>query len=192
MSPLTAPSAVARARPVRRLAPPRLRVVSPPATSRSRLPYAAACTAVLAVTLVALLMMNIALSRTSFAVHELEQQRALLVEQEQALSEQLALEGSPGRLAERARALGMVPNPQPAFVRLSDGAVLGSPEPAVAPESPAPEPPVPESPAPEPPTPEPPAPEPPAPDPAAPVPDPAAPVPDPAAPVPDPAAAPPP
>jgi hypothetical protein len=99
-------------------------------------PFAAACVAVLGLTLVALLMLNISLSRGAFELHELEQQQALLADQQQALTEQIAAEASPGRLSEKAAGLGMVPNPNPVFLRLSDGAVLGTPAPATAPPPP--------------------------------------------------------
>ena len=38
----------------------------------------------------------------------------------------------PQRVAEQAAAIGMVPNPSPAFLRLSDGKVLGDPDEAAA------------------------------------------------------------
>jgi hypothetical protein len=133
-APATAPArGLRRQQPVRRAATPRLKVVAAPPSARSRLPFSAACVGLLGMTLVALLMLNISLSRGAYQVHELELQRALLAEQQQALSGQLAHEASPGRLAERAAGLGMVPNPHPAFVRLSDGAVLGTPTPAPPP-----------------------------------------------------------
>jgi hypothetical protein len=130
-----APARAPRSTEARRPSP-RLRVVSAPPATRSRVPFAAACAGLLAATLVALLMLNIALSRGAYQVHELEAQRALLSEQQQALSERLAAEAAPGRLAERAAGLGMVTNPNPALLRLSDGAVLGSPAPATAPPPP--------------------------------------------------------
>jgi hypothetical protein len=37
---------------------------------------------------------------------------------------------SPANVARRALVFGMVPNTNPAFLRLSDGKVLGKPEPA--------------------------------------------------------------
>jgi hypothetical protein len=132
---------------------PRLAVVAPPPV-RSRGPFALVCAALLAGTLVSLLLLNIALSRGSYREHELEQRRADLADQQQALSERLAAEAAPGRLAQRAAALGMVSNPNPVFLRLSDGAVLGAPTPAPAlPSPPPPAPPSPPPPAPPPPPP---------------------------------------
>lgn len=45
-----------------------------------------------------------------------------------ALTTQLQVQSSTGRLALRAKELGMVPNPYPAFVRLSDGTIIGEPK----------------------------------------------------------------
>ena len=115
---------------------PRLRVVGAPPSTHRRLPFAASCAALLALTLVALLLLNITLARGAYRLHALEQQQGLLKEQQQALSERLAAEAAPGRLAERAAALGMVPNRTPAMLRLQDGAVLGEPAPATAPPPP--------------------------------------------------------
>jgi len=141
MSPVAAPArtpsaargVAAPARAPRRAPSPRLRVVVAPPSTRSRVPFAVSCAALLVVTLVGLLMLNINLSRGAFQVHELEQRRTLLAERQQALEERLAAEAAPGRLADRATALGMVTNPNPAVLRLSDGAVLGAPAPAPAP-----------------------------------------------------------
>ncbi|MFC5998359.1 hypothetical protein ACFP6A_06450 [Quadrisphaera sp. GCM10027208] len=119
--------------PGRRGAPPRLQVVRAPAGRRRTVPFVAVVAALLASTLVALLMLNIALSRGAFTVHELERRSDLLAEEQQALAERLAVEASPARLAERAAGLGMVPNENPAGLRLEDGAVLGTPAPAAPP-----------------------------------------------------------
>lgn len=118
----------------------RLRVVEAPRLPRSPLPFAALCAAVLALGLVTVLLLNIRLSSGSYEVHELEARSALLSEQREALAEQLDARSSPQALTSQATALGMVVNPSPAFVRLSDGAVLGVPEPAPAPVRPAPAP----------------------------------------------------
>lgn len=112
---------------------PRLRVVSAPPSTHRRIPFAASCAALLALTLVALLLLNITLARGAYRLHALEQQQDLLKEEQQALSERLAAEAAPGRLAERAAALGMVPNPSPVMLRLEDGVVLGEGVPATAP-----------------------------------------------------------
>ena len=118
---------------------PRLEVLEVQGRPGRRLPVAVFCAAVMLATLMAVLLVNIALSRGSYESHELAQRRTTLVEQEQALSEELAAAAAPGALADRARALGMVPSTDPGFVRLSDGTVTGEPEPAAA-DAPAPSP----------------------------------------------------
>lgn len=136
MSPAAAPLRTSRPRPADAGAGPRLRVITAPPSTRRRLPFAASCAALLALTLVALLQLNIALSRGAYELHELEARQALLVEDQQYLAERLAEQASPARLAERAAALGMVTNPNPALLRLEDGVVLGDPQPAAAPPPP--------------------------------------------------------
>jgi hypothetical protein len=109
---------------------PRLQVVTPPPTSRSRGPFILGCTALLVVSLLGLLVLNISLSRGAYEVHDLHARATALTEREQQISEELASRAAPARLAQDARKLGMVPAGAPAFIRLSDGKVLGKPEPA--------------------------------------------------------------
>ena len=77
--------------------------------------------------LVLLLVLNISLSRGSYELYQGELRQHLLAEQQQVLREQLMANQAPQHLARRARALGMVPAPNPAFVRLPDGSVVGVP-----------------------------------------------------------------
>ena len=60
----------------------------------------------------------------------------MLTDREQALEQLVAVEASPKRLSARAEALGMVRSENPAFIRLSDGKVLGKPKAGVAPPPP--------------------------------------------------------
>jgi hypothetical protein len=60
----------------------------------------------------------------------------VLTDREQALEQEVAQEASPRRLAAKAEALGMVRSENPAFIRLSDGRVLGRPKAGVAPPPP--------------------------------------------------------
>ncbi|MFP5347740.1 MAG: hypothetical protein ACLGIA_12040 [Actinomycetes bacterium] len=136
--PAQARSAASRAatRGLERLSPPRLRVVTPQPARRSRLPFVIGCIALLVSSLIGLLVLNISLSRGAYQVHDLQVKAARLQEREQALAEELAYRAAPAQLSAQARALGMVPGGAPAFLRLSDGALLGSPQPA--PQSSAP------------------------------------------------------
>ena len=56
----------------------------------------------------------------------------VLTDTEQSLQHSISTQSAPGALALRARALGMVPNENAAFLRLSDGRILGVAKPAVA------------------------------------------------------------
>ncbi len=88
--------------------------------------------------MITLLLLNTALAEGSFAEQELQQRVADLADDEGTLAQEVAIAESPARLAERAQALGMVPTTNPAFLRLSDGAVLGTPEVGEAPAPPEP------------------------------------------------------
>jgi hypothetical protein len=92
--------------------------------------------ALLTTGLAGLLYLHTALAEDSFRLHDLATRSAVLADQEQALEQEVAEAASPSRLAERAEAMGMVRSENPAFIRLSDGAVLGKPKPGVAPPPP--------------------------------------------------------
>ena len=130
MSPATARSAARPlTRPASRQIPPsrpQLRVVSA-RQSRPRLRLAISAMALLGGGLVLLLVLNISLSRGSYELYQGELRQHLLAEQQQVLREQLMANQAPQHLARRARALGMVPAPNPVFVRLPDGSVVGVP-----------------------------------------------------------------
>jgi hypothetical protein len=81
----------------------------------------------------ALLMLNTLLAQGSFTLHSLDARVAELADREQALQQKVAELAAPQRLARRASAIGMVPSVNPAFLRASDGKVLGVPVPASAP-----------------------------------------------------------
>ena len=118
------------ARPAARSAPPpRLRVISAPPHARSRAGLAIACLVILAAGLVGLLLLNVSLERGSYELHDLQATQDQLLEQRQALAEQIESFRAPQRLAERATALGMVPAPDTTFVRLGAGSAQAAPIP---------------------------------------------------------------
>lgn len=128
----------AAARPVRHARPaatpsrptaPRLRVVSAPVGARSRAGLVVLCVSLLALGLVALLVLNMQLQQGAYSLRELGTDAVRLTEARQQLQEDLAKSQAPQTLAERAQGLGMVPDPNIAFVR-GDGQVVGRPEPA--------------------------------------------------------------
>jgi cell division protein FtsB len=91
---------------------------------------------ILTLGLLGMLMVNTALATGAFTLSELQTKAVQLKESEQALSEQLARAESPVLLEEAARALGMVPQDVPVFLRLEDGAILGNPIPQPVPIAP--------------------------------------------------------
>ena len=80
-----------------------------------------------------MLWINTTLAQGAFVLSDLQQQRATLIESEQQLREDLSRAEAPARVEEAARALGMVPQDVPVFLRLEDGQILGNPIPQPAP-----------------------------------------------------------
>ena len=113
-----------------------LRLVPPVRRPAPRAPFVVLLGALLAAGLGGLLYLHTSLAEDSFRLHDLMTRSAVLTDREQALEQEVALEASPTRLALRAEALGMVLSPNPAFIRLSDGAILGKPKAGVAPPPP--------------------------------------------------------
>ena len=88
--------------------------------------------AVLAAGVVGLLVLNTAMQRAAFSLESLNAKADQLEVRRQVLDLQVDRMSSPEVLGRRATELGMVPMTTPVFLRLSDGKVLGDPEPAVA------------------------------------------------------------
>ena len=108
-------------------------------TSPPLAPYVTLVLGLLAAGLLALLLLNTVLGQDAFRLYDLQSSTRTLTEDEQVLRQEVDRLQSPGRLADAARGLGMVPAPAPVFLRLSDGAVLGTPTPApTPPPAPAP------------------------------------------------------
>jgi hypothetical protein len=119
---------------------PGLAVINGFAGRRSVIPFAVLVLAVLSVGLVGLLLLNTAIDRGAFEIQAAQKRQSQLTDQQQQLQLRLNNLSAPGPLASQAAALGMVPNPQPAFLNPANGAVLGTPSPAptTAPPSPSP------------------------------------------------------
>ena len=111
----------------------RLRVV-PRSTSRrtTRVPFMALVSLLMVGGVAGLLFLNTSMQQTSFTATALEGRAEQLDAQRQGLQMELDALRDPQRLAVEASAMGMVPNTSPAFVRLQDGTVLGTPAPASA------------------------------------------------------------
>ena len=114
-----------------------LRLVPPVRRPAPRAPFVVLLGGLLAAGLGGLLYLHTSLAEDSFRLTDLMTRSAVLADREQALEQEVAQEASPTRLAQRAEALGMVRSANPAFIRLSDGAILGKPKPGVAPPPPS-------------------------------------------------------
>lgn len=88
------------------------------------------CVALMVVGLVSLLSLNVFMAQGSYELHELQATSAELADTQDALEQAVTARSSPAALAARAGSMGMVPAESVAFIRLSDGRVLGVAEPA--------------------------------------------------------------
>jgi hypothetical protein len=108
----------------------RLTVVPRTRTRTSRLPFVTLVSFVLLAGVVGLLMFNTSMQQAAFAATAMEQQASTLTAREQTLRMELDGLRDPQRVARQAQRMGMVIPATPAFLRLSDGKVLGTPTPA--------------------------------------------------------------
>ncbi|SMG49434.1 hypothetical protein [Agreia pratensis] len=99
---------------------------------RPRIVYAAVAIGGIAIIALAQLLLTIGLSDGAYQVSAQQAKLKDLSRTNQALSEQLTALSSPQNLVQNAQSLGMVANGNTVYLRLSDGAVLGSPAPASA------------------------------------------------------------
>jgi outer membrane biosynthesis protein TonB len=98
-------------------------------TQAARTPFAVLVIAMLAGGVVGLLMFNTNMQQSSFTATALQNHVSELTAKEQLLDLELDELRDPQHLATAAKHLGMVAPSQPAFIRLSDGQVLGDPTP---------------------------------------------------------------
>jgi hypothetical protein len=124
-------SQLAPVRPLPRTSPRRaaptprqLKVVAPPQVQGNGL-FLALCVTLLLGGFVGVLMLNTAMAKGSYTMRDLQRRSDQLADTQDALRHSIDGVSGPGPLAQRARALGMVPAATPAFLRLSDGKVLG-------------------------------------------------------------------
>ena len=124
-------SQLAPVRPLPRTSPRRaaptprqLKVVAPPQGQGNGL-FLALCVTLLLGGFVGVLMLNTAMAKGSYTLRDLQRRSDALTDTQDALRHTIDGVSGPGPLAHRARALGMVPAATPAFLRLSDGTVLG-------------------------------------------------------------------
>jgi len=112
---------------------PRLTVVPPLRAPAPKAPFVLLVGALLTAGLGGLLFLHTSIAEDSFRLHDLTARSAVLTDREQALEQEIAALAAPQRLAARAKTLGMVRSENPAFIRTSDGRILGKPKAGVAP-----------------------------------------------------------
>ena len=105
-------------------APRQLKVVAPPEIQGNGV-FLALCVALLLGGFVGVLMLNTAMAKGSYTMRDLQRRSDALADQQDSLRHTIDSVSGPGPLAQRARDLGMVPAETAAFLRLSDGKVLG-------------------------------------------------------------------
>jgi hypothetical protein len=108
----------------------RLTVVPGRVQKAPRVPFVSLVSLLLVGGIAGLLLFNTSMQQASFVTTSMEQQAAVLAGKEESLRMQLHRLRDPQRVAARAKQLGMVPAADPAFIRLSDGKVLGKAAPA--------------------------------------------------------------
>lgn len=108
---------------------PRLRPVPEPPARLARMPFLGVLIAVFGLGMTGLLMLNTTLQNQTFQARALTREATELAHVQADLERQLAEEAAPPELARRASALGLRPNPHPAFVVLPGGKLIGEPEP---------------------------------------------------------------
>lgn len=95
--------------------------------ARPKLAYAVVAVSGVLVMVVVQLLLSVGLSQGAYEIASLQREQTTLGWQQQAVSGDLLEVSSPQFIAANAQALGMVINGTPAYLRLSDGAVIGVP-----------------------------------------------------------------
>ena len=124
-----------RARPSRGSEAPRLRVAPPAPVAAPRAPFVTVVLGLVIAGVLGILVINTRINENAFRLQDLQNQQTALDREEQRLTQDLSQLESPNNLAAAARQRGMVPAGTPAFIRLSDGKVLGVAKPATGGQS---------------------------------------------------------
>ncbi|MET0481047.1 MAG: hypothetical protein ABWY23_01920 [Mycetocola sp.] len=95
--------------------------------TRPKLAYAVVAIGGVLAMVVAQLLLSVGLSHGAYEISALQQKQQTLGWQQQSASDDLLEVSSPQFIAANAQALGMVINGTPAYLRLSDAAVIGVP-----------------------------------------------------------------
>jgi cell division protein FtsB len=108
----------------------RLTVVPRRRQRAARLPFVVLVSVLLVGGVAGLLTFNTSMQQASFTATNLQERAQALDARQQSLKMQVQTLNDPQHLAEKAKALGMVPPSAPAFLRLSNGRIVGHPAPA--------------------------------------------------------------
>ena len=95
--------------------------------ARPRIIYALTAGAGMAAIVITQLLLSVGISQGAYEISTLQSSQVELGRTAEGLTEDLVRVSSPQNLAANAAALGMVSDSTPAYLRLSDGAVLGAP-----------------------------------------------------------------
>lgn len=129
-------SAVARQRLQRSASRPTakksLRLVTPVANRARRTPFVVVLLSMIGAGLVGLIMVSTYMQAQAFRLEHLTAQARELRTEQAALERDVSRLESPRNIGQRALMYGMVPSQTPVYLRLSDGKVIGRPEPAEA------------------------------------------------------------
>jgi len=109
---------------------PRLRVVTGAPLQHGGAAFGVICACLLAIGLIGLLLLNTSLAQGSFTLHDLRTTSDQLADTQGTLNQSLDASRTPANLARKATSMGMVPDQSAAFLRLSDGKVIGVAQPA--------------------------------------------------------------
>lgn len=105
-----------------------LRLLPSPRSILSPLGFGILIVSLIVAGLVTVMIVSTSVAAQSQELATLRKEAAELEYESAALTTQLQKRSSTSSLALRARQLGMVPNPYPAFIQLSDGKILGEPK----------------------------------------------------------------
>ena len=100
--------------------------------ARPKVFYAIVTVGVIFGIIISNLLLSVAVASGAYEIAAMQQSNKELGRSYQTMNQDLDRLSSPQNLAANAEALGMVNNSTPVYLRLSDGAVLGTPEPASA------------------------------------------------------------
>lgn len=128
MSPLaqavhTAPARKRAATPLRDEDVARLRLVVPQ-VARRRVSFSAVCVLLVAAGIFGVLLLNIAISHSTYRVEQLTAEQSRLHEERDRLTEDISYRESPQNIAAAAEELGLERDLTPEYIRLSDGEVI--------------------------------------------------------------------